>query len=1239
MRILLAAFCFFSLLQWSGDTEVRAAFALGGSTITQSGTDADLSGLAGVAGVTTLTIGTGADGRTIYDIGNRQLVVTGNLTISPELEAVYAGTASPRSVFRFASGSTTTIDGEFIENGVTRYSERLFLWSPYQNGACCNNFGVEIQNGSTFNWTGGAMRVGSSLQWENGANITTTGAILIQDKNSDNQLRMEDTNWTSNSFTFRGNDITFIAIPTQLEGYQPQGSRGALGFSGSTPNVDFPIRNFSSNGSNDSDIRFWQGCRPIVTNSATGTDLLTVPHISGNGSSYGVAILQQDVRVSLIDEAGSAVSGAAVFTRDTDNGNRETYNRESHTVDATADRTYYQTSDGSGQTPVYTIVNGYNIVNTGNGDAANTGNYAWDFRGKNNDNSDLFDFNVWSYNHQYAVFEGELKGAATKELSRTLFTDPAITETNQATVAAYTGITVNHTADTITIGAGETYTVRDLYDYVKYNKTLSANIEEPSIDTTAITSPDGRNFISTYRIIVDGTLVQDPELESLTFDATVTDQALTFRNGSVHDLGQVITEGGVTRVSVGTALVTEFTGNSNFNDPSLRYESGSTLNWNGGKMELAGTTYYDSGSTININQGEHEITNSGQLIRSFTTGLTINDFDLKGGALIFAEQPTSVVGFVPSLAILNEGGRNDYAALIYGPDTGNGTANTVTLENFEGVGNPNDIGFIDGSRFVLLNPNDGSGVSILPWLQNSPRSDAYGTIEKDLEVNISDPSGTPIQNAKVYLQDYDNGNRENQQGFDDTADKIYESLTDASGQVTDRIITAIINELNNNGLAPLTYDLRSKNNDNTDTFDVHKWAYNYEYGVSTQTLVGKGTLVVDWTLFTDNNIAETSKAVVDAYTNIETLDKLYDRAKSYKVDNIAYPAINFQVIDGAGSQLNLGSKNLVVDGTAASAFAINTATNTITIDATAMNCTGGNFTSLVTTGLVTFVNGAGPGTCIFTDSVGTNGVLTLTGLLNANVLIYDDAAVADDTISYQTNQTGTVTIPFNATSSTDYQVVVRRQGFSEVNFEFDPSPGGFFTFPISQFRSLTIEGTPIFADTGDLAKISMDFTGLKINIGDFTIPVQEFYDTLQDYENTESGMKAPRIANYDGNDKALLLNTYQLRSRDGATTVPGVNGFIFAETGGVLDAGNGTVQFLANDSATVDKQEQIIKMIEAIQGSNWDNNAEMYTFPLANLTDMAGLTFDPNTDSLSNIVQSMLDTGVLDVNTAKDLVR
>lgn len=390
---------------------------------------------------------------------------------------------------------------------------------------------------------------------------------------------------------------------------------------------------------------------------------------------------------------------------------------------------------------------------------------------------------------------------------------------------------------------------------------------------------------------------------------------------------------------------------------------------------------------------------------------------------------------------------------------------------------------------------------------------------------------------------------------------------------------------------------------------------------------------VPYFIQTDSDITEASAVTVRAYATLDDLAQVYDRSRAYDEDT---PGNGFDLISIDGDKLDFGDFDVVIDATAPSAFAVDTGSGTVTIKSNAID-TSSSFSRLKTSGTISLANGATLGTALLEDSSGLTGVLTLTGINQASVLLYDDASVTNDTLSYQTNVNGDIVIPFNATSSTDYQVVVRREGYSEVNFEFDPSVGGIFEFPVSQFRSLTIEGTPIYSSSEDITKLTIDFDNLKINVGDFTLGVQEFYDTLQVYESTEAGMKAPRMANYDGDDKLLLLNNYQVRNRDGGGTVPGINGFIFAETGSVLDSSNGSVQFLVNDSATVDKQEQIITMLEKIQGSTWDNGAETYGEVFANLTDITGTGFAPSTGSLSNIVQSMLDSGVLDVNTAKDL--
>lgn len=48
---------------------------------------------------------------------------------------------------------------------------------------------------------------------------------------------------------------------------------------------------------------------------------------------------------------------------------------------------------------------------------------------------------------------------------------------------------------------------------------------------------------------------------------------------------------------------------------------------------------------------------------------------------------------------------------------------------------------------------------------------------------------------------------------------------------------------------------------------------------------------MEWMLLEDVDISESNRATVDAYSQIENLDKLYDRAKSWKVNtaNIEYP--------------------------------------------------------------------------------------------------------------------------------------------------------------------------------------------------------------------------------------------------------------------------------------------------------------------------------------------------------------
>jgi hypothetical protein len=119
-----------------------------------------------------------------------------------------------------------------------------------------------------------------------------------------------------------------------------------------------------------------------------------------------------------------------------------------------------------------------------------------------------------------------------------------------------------------------------------------------------------------------------------------------------------------------------------------------------------------------------------------------------------------------------------------------------------------------------------------------------------------------------------------------------------------------------------------------------------------------------------------SRSAAGALASVATLDNFYDAAKFWNVQsaNVNFPTASTQVATAAGTTLDLGALNVVVDATAASAFAVNTGTNTVTIKSTTL-AVGSKFSTLKTTGTISFANGA-DATCTLQGIVvrGTTGV-------------------------------------------------------------------------------------------------------------------------------------------------------------------------------------------------------------------------------------------------------------------------
>lgn len=76
-------------------------------------------------------------------------------------------------------------------------------------------------------------------------------------------------------------------------------------------------------------------------------------------------------------------------------------------------------------------------------------------------------------------------------------TNSLITQTTKATVAAYSGISINHGTGTLTITAN--HTLAEVYDYSQYNLELDANMGYAEW----LTSSDGVTFNCSYNIVID----------------------------------------------------------------------------------------------------------------------------------------------------------------------------------------------------------------------------------------------------------------------------------------------------------------------------------------------------------------------------------------------------------------------------------------------------------------------------------------------------------------------------------------------------------------------------------------------------------------------------------------------------------------------------------------------------------------------------------------------------------------
>lgn len=346
-------------------------------------------------------------------------------------------------------------------------------------------------------------------------------------------------------------------------------------------------------------------------------------------------------------------------------------------------------------------------------------------------------------------------------------------------------------------------------------------------------------------------------------------------------------------------------------------------------------------------------------------------------------------------------------------NVGGGTASGVT-ERFFLV--PNFSFGTSSSRDIRTNANGGETVMV--ELRDSNKGNSVDvTIDDAVSQNIRVYSSATLNmsflddtlsdvNAKYYAIDVNNGNRQadftpvGQSLIASTGNIVYTG-TAASGTAQEVVITQII------GPDDTTAFIDNRGLSNGSDLLWRAIQYNNNIATFQPVLTGLGEKSTTVILPTDSIITEPVKATVDAYSELETPQKFYDRAKSYLVDN--YAGETETIVTRSGNTLDARNYNVVIDSTATPAFAFDG--TTITINSTTFT---GNIT---TTGTATLQNGAN----VIGGIVDSNGdsFLTFQGISSWKVYLTESDRDSNTNVD---DEGTTGNYRFNYIASTTYYI-------------------------------------------------------------------------------------------------------------------------------------------------------------------------------------------------------------------------
>ena len=472
------------------------------------------------------------------------------------------------------------------------------------------------------------------------------------------------------------------------------------------------------------------------------------------------------------------------------------------------------------------------------------------------------------------------------------------------------------------------------------------------VTTTTIGAITTYSLANNIRLDINGDCLIDPrinELETTRVSTTAISVVGTLT------LGVEMFYGYGSQYTSGRAL--NIVGGSNVPWGGI-FDITGTVNWYGCEVESASGINIYSGATLKIRDGvfisrlgNHTIQQGNAFI--FQAGSTCDIIGVKKtltGSLTHDNSAINILGSITTLnasSISSTGGISpDNRSTVLAPVPFSVTSNFKRLHYPIAQCRTSLNYFIDCATW------DTPIALSLAYRSNFGGISRYGQAELYRNCNGKiTVSGVGLEGAQLYWRDNNNGGRGTTTATEwlqeYITDREYFATTDVNGEFTQQVLEAAFYNTDPNvgvGVNPPV-------DDRTET--GHKITFlGYKYGYETFSIEFQGNTIVAAEATTpvteDGNITEKDKLIVDAYTEIDTTAKLYDRAASFLEDNLGI-YLDFVVLK-FGNLIDAGSYDVVIDATAFDAFDLTG--NVITIKAT-------EFTGdMTTTGIITLLNGA-----------------------------------------------------------------------------------------------------------------------------------------------------------------------------------------------------------------------------------------------------------------------------------------